>query len=71
MTETERLQRLREKIAEMKAREQAILTRDKDRQRKDRTRRLIQNGALAEKYLNCNGMEPGEFEKVLQKIEPP
>jgi len=73
MTENEqqRLQRTREKIAEMKAREQAILTRDKDRQRKDRTRRLIQNGALAEKYLNCNGMEPGEFEKVLKKIEPP
>ena len=70
MTENEqqRLEKIRGKIAEMKAQEQAIVARDKKRQRKERTRRLIQNGALAEKYLNCEGVPPQEFEKILQKI---
>ena len=68
MTETEsiRVEKIREKIAQMKQQEKAIIARDKSRQRKERTRRLIQNGALAEKYLNCEGMEPLEFEKVLK-----
>ena len=70
MTENEqqRLQKIRDKISEMKAREQTIITRDKQRTRKTRTRRLIQNGALAEKYLGCEGMNPYEFEKRLKSI---
>jgi len=70
MTEREarRLEKVREKLAQMRAQEKAILARDKQRQRKERTRRLIQNGALAERYFGCEGMEPGEFEKVLKKI---
>ena len=66
--ETERLQKITEKIAVMKAKQQTIISRDKERQRKERTRRLIQNGALAEKYLHCEGMEPQEFEKILKGI---
>jgi len=70
MTENEkqRLQKTRDKIAQMKAVEQSILAKDKNHQRKERTRRLIQNGALAEKYLHCEGMEPCAFEKVLRKV---
>ena len=70
MTEQEqqRLQKIREKMSQMKAQEQAIINRDKQRERKKRTRRLIQNGALAEKYLNCEGMSAGEFEEVLKKV---
>ena len=70
MTEHEekRLQMIRDKMVKMKAQEKAILTKDKTRQRKERTRRLIQNGALAEKYLKCEGMNPIEFEKILKKI---
>jgi len=70
MTENEekRLEMIREKIAQMKSREKAILARDKQRQRKERTRRLIQNGALAEKYLRCEGMESKEFEGVLKSL---
>jgi hypothetical protein len=67
-SEARQLEKLREKMAQMKARERAILARDKERQRKERTRRLIQNGALAEKYLGCEGMPPSEFEKVLRGI---
>ena len=69
MTENEekRLQNLREKMSQLKTREQALLAREKERQRKSRTRRLVQNGALAEKYLGCEGAEPTEFEKRLRE----
>ena len=66
--EQQRLTKTREKIAQMKAQEQAILAKDKKQQRAARTRRLIQNGALAEKYLGCQGITPGEFERVLQNL---
>ena len=66
--DAKQLEKLREKMSQMKAREQAIIARDKERQRKERTRRLIQNGALAEKYLNCENMPPDEFEKRLREI---
>jgi hypothetical protein len=70
MTESEqkRLQMVREKMARIKAQEREILAKDKKRQRKERTRRLIQNGALAEKYLGCEDMNPIEFEKALKAI---
>jgi len=35
---------------------------------KERTRRLIQNGALAEKHLGCEGMQAWEFESILKEI---
>jgi len=37
-------------------------------ERKERIRRLIQNGALAEKYLGCENMPSYEFEKALKEI---
>ena len=37
-------------------------------ERAQRTRRLIENGALAEKYLNCDKIEPAEFEKLLKQL---
>ena len=66
--ERQSLQKTREKIAQMKAKEQSILAKDKEQQRKARTRRLIQNGALAEKYLHCEGIEPKELEAVLREV---
>ena len=66
--EQQRLQGIRQKVSQLKARERAIVNRDKERQRKERTRRLIQNGALAEKYLGCEGMQQQEFERVLQRV---
>ncbi|MDL2257605.1 hypothetical protein LJC42_00405 [Eubacteriales bacterium OttesenSCG-928-K08] len=70
MTEKEkqRLEKLNEKITQMKAQQQAIIARDKERARKERTRRLIQNGALAEQYLNCKDMPPDEFEHFLNEL---
>ena len=70
MTEHEekRLQKIREKVTQMKRQEQAIISKDKARERKKRTHRLIQNGALAEKYLSCEGLEPNEFEERLREF---
>ena len=70
MTENEekRLQGIREKMSQLKAQVQSFIARVKEKERKLRTRRLIQNGALAEKYLNCEGLSPSEFEKVLKNI---
>lgn len=46
-----------------------IINRDKARQRKEETRRLIKNGALAEKYLGCENMNPQEFEEFLKGLD--
>lgn len=68
MADNERLKKIDEKMAQLKAQKQAIMNREKEKERKERTRRLIQNGALAEKYLDCENMQPEEFEKELQRI---
>ncbi len=70
MTESEkrRLEKIQEQISQMKVKEKAIISRDKERERKARTRRLIQIGAIAEKYFDCAGIEPDEFEKKVKKI---
>ncbi|MDR1693387.1 MAG: hypothetical protein LBR72_08525 [Oscillospiraceae bacterium] len=52
----------------MRTQEQAILAKDRKRKYKERTRRLIQNGALAEKYPGCVDMNPIEFERVLKEL---
>jgi len=70
MTENEqkRLQNIREKMAQMKAQEKTILALERTRQRKERTRRLIKIGMLAEKYLECENMNPQDFEKLLKQL---
>ena len=70
MTENEekRLQGIREKMANMKKQEQSFIARIKEKERKLRTRRLIQNGALAEKYSKCENIAPLDFEKKLKDI---
>ena len=66
--EEKRLQSIREKMAQMKNQERMIINRERAKQRKAQTRRLIQNGALAEKYLCCDGIQPNEFENLLKRI---
>jgi len=63
-----RLQHIRGKIAQFKAQEKSFTARIKEKERKARTRRLIQNGALAEKYLECENFAPTEFEERLKEI---
>jgi len=70
MTENEEkyIQSVREKITKFQNQEKTFIARIKEKEHKLRTRRLIQNGALAEKYLNCENIAPLEFEKVLKNI---
>ena len=63
-----KLRKIDEKMAQLKAQKQAIINREKAKERKNRTRRLIQNGALAEKYLCCEKLTPEQFEIFLQKL---
>jgi len=62
------LDSVRKQMTQLKAREKTILARSKEKERKQRTRRLIQNGALAEKYLECENLAPTEFEERLKEI---
>ena len=57
-----------EKVNQLKAQKRAIESREQVRKRKERTRRLIQHGALAEKYLNCEGVSTETFEATLKEI---
>ncbi len=56
----DRLKKLDEQISKLKAQKQAILNRDKAKDRKTRTRRLIQIGAIFEKCLEINSVEEAE-----------
>ena len=44
----------------MKARKQQIESRLKEKERKERTRRLIQIGAIFEKYFDIEGVDQAE-----------
>jgi hypothetical protein len=56
------------KLAKLKAQRESILAREREKERKARTHRLIQNGALAEKYLQCEDVPPESFEKFLEVL---
>jgi len=63
--DTKRLERIHEKLEHMKAQRQDILAREKKRQRKERTRRLIQIGAMTENYFGVKDIHPVEFDRFL------
>jgi hypothetical protein len=68
-----RLARLEQKKAQIEQQIKAIHARENEKVRRERTRRLIQIGALALKYLNCpQESEPQEFETFLKQfVEQP
>ena len=49
--ETRELQSVREIIAQMRTKEKIILARIKERERKEKTRRIFQYGALIDKHF--------------------
>jgi phage shock protein A len=65
---SEKLKSIDEKISQLKAQKQAVRAREKNRERAERTRRLIQNGALAEQYLQCKDMATAQFELFLNAL---
>jgi len=52
-----------------KNRLQLEIQKEKDKERKQRTRRLIQKGALLEKYLNMEDLSVEETEIFLRKLQ--
>lgn len=64
----EQLKRIDEKLSKLKAQRQAIVAREKQKERKERTRLLIQIGALSEKYFRSPDISPTDFELLAQKI---
>lgn len=59
-TDDEKLQELEEKIAQIKAQKQQLANRIQTKERKERTRRLIQVGAIFEKYFDIIGEDQAE-----------
>ena len=59
-TDVERLRELEEKMEQMKAKKQQVESRLKEKERKERTRRLIQVGAIFEKYFDIVGEDQAE-----------
>lgn len=71
-TDEERLQDMEKKIEQMKAKKQQVASRVKEKERKERTRRLIQVGAIFEKYFDIEGEKEAEqiavgLKKTVQK----
>jgi hypothetical protein len=64
----DRLKSIDDKIAQLKAQKTELRAREKKKERAERTRRLIQNGALAEQYLNAHELSPIEFEGFLKAL---
>lgn len=49
-----KVEELEKKIEQLKAQKQALIAREKEKERKERTRRLIQIGAVIDSRLNFN-----------------
>ena len=67
-TSEEKLKEIDIKLNQLKIQKQNILKKENARLRKERTRRLIQIGALAEKYFNVPDIDPEDFEDLLKNF---
>lgn len=66
----DKLRKIDEQIEKLKARKQAVLNRDKQQERKDRTRRLIQMGATIEKHFGFSTVEETEVMAGIFTADP-
>ena len=67
-TPEQKLEELEKKMSQLQAQKKSIQQKQSKIERAQRTRRLIENGALAEKYFNCDKIEPADFEKLLKQL---
>lgn len=67
-TAQQKKEELEKKIEQLQAQKKAVQAQINKERRAARTRRLIQNGALAEKYLACEDIAPDEFENFLAEV---
>ena len=68
MSNTELIEKIKAKEAQLKAKRQKIENREKEKARKERTRLLIQTGALVEKYFNLENIALDDRENIFKKI---
>ena len=75
MTSEQELERLRQELAEAKKKvrqyrnqEKIILNRARDKDRRNRTRRLIEHGAILENVFPVRDMDGGELTALLTEI---
>ena len=75
MTPEQELERLRRELAEAKKKvsqyrnqEKMILNKARDKERRNRTRRLIEHGAILENVLPVRDMDNGELTALLTEI---
>ncbi|NOU56225.1 hypothetical protein HN020_16030 [Brevibacillus borstelensis] len=66
-SELERLQEIEQKIVQLRAQKQQLEARVKQKERKERTRRLIQIGATFEKWWDIRTHEEAEW--FIKKLE--
>ena len=65
-TPEQKLQELEKQMEQLKAKKKAINAQISKAERAQRTRRLIQIGA--EKYFDCEKIDPADFEKLISEI---
>ena len=75
MTPEQELERLRRELAEAEKKvsqyrnqEKIILNKARDKERRNRTRRLIEHGAILEKVFPVRDMDAGELTALLAEI---
>lgn len=68
-TDEERLQELEEKIKQIEEKKRMVKARLTQKERKARTKRLIEVGAIFEKYFEIEG--PEEAEQVAKAFQKP
>lgn len=64
----EKIKQLDKKMAQIKAQKQALLRRQNEIERKQRAKRLIPKGALAEKYFDCEKLTEQQVSEMFKKI---
>lgn len=63
-----RLDKIRQRIAKLERQERMLAKKDRDKERKERARRLIQIGAISEKYFECSGITPEKYDELCKAI---
>jgi len=69
--DSERIESLREELRQLENRGGIVKARSRQNswhERKARTRRLIEIGALTEKYLECRGITPAAYESFIRDL---
>lgn len=66
-SEMERLEEIEQKMLQLRAQKQQLETRVKEKERKERTRRLIQIGAIFERYWDTR--TPDEAEALIKHLD--